>query len=75
MFDFYLPEYEICLEFQGIQHFQPIERFGKKKHFNIRQKYDRIKYDFCNKNAIKLIHITDEKIKLKETKSKYCLTI
>lgn len=28
VFDFYLPDYNICIEYDGIQHFKPIEKWG-----------------------------------------------
>lgn len=56
-FDFYLPEYKICLEYQGIQHYEP--RFGSDKngYFQIQQEYDRKKVKYCENNNIKLITI------------------
>ena len=31
-FDFYLPKYNICIEYDGIQHFEPIDFAGKEKN-------------------------------------------
>ena len=56
-FDFYLPEYNICIEYNGIQHYKPIEKFGGKNQFLIQNKCDNIKKEFCLKNNIKLIII------------------
>ena len=27
-FDFYLPEHNLCVEFDGVQHFKPVDFFG-----------------------------------------------
>ena len=57
-FDFYLPNENICIEYQGIQHFEPRERFGGEEQFQIQKKYDALKKDFCQTNNISLIEIS-----------------
>ncbi len=32
-FDFYLPDYNMCIEYDGLQHYRPIERFGAMRVF------------------------------------------
>ena len=65
-FDFYLPDYNICIEYDGKQHYKPVEHFGGKKEFLKRKKRDRIKTDYCKKMKIKLIRIKyNENIKEK----------
>jgi NADH pyrophosphatase NudC (nudix superfamily)/very-short-patch-repair endonuclease len=56
-FDFYLPEYNICIEFDGIQHFEKIEKWGGEKTLKETQIRDNIKNIFCLENNIKLIRI------------------
>jgi hypothetical protein len=56
-FDFYLPDFNICIEYDGRQHFEPIGHWGGKKTFIEIQKRDKIKTEFCIKNNIKLIRI------------------
>jgi very-short-patch-repair endonuclease len=56
-FDFYLPEYNICIEYDGIQHYKAIDIFGGEKEFQKRKNLDKIKSEFCNSNNIKLIRI------------------
>ena len=52
-FDFYLPEYNIVIEYQGQQHFEYIPFFDKNyQNFTIRQERDKIKKDFCLSNDI-----------------------
>ena len=56
-FDFYLPDYNTCIEYNGIQHYKPVEHFGGEERFIIQQKCDKIKLDYCEINKIKLIII------------------
>lgn len=57
-FDFYLPKEKICIEYQGIQHYEPRERFGGDEQFQTQQKYDAIKREYCKINGIRLIEIS-----------------
>ena len=57
-FDFYIPNQNICIEFQGIQHYKPVERFGGEKQFEIQKYNDECKRKYCTKNNIKLIEIS-----------------
>lgn len=56
-FDFYLPEKNICIEYDGEQHFRPIEYFGGMDRFNKQKLNDNIKDNYCLDNNIKLIRI------------------
>lgn len=56
-FDFYLPNYNTCIEFDGIQHFQPIEFFGGEDEFNRLKINDSIKTEYCKLNNINLIRL------------------
>lgn len=56
-FDFYLPDYNICIECDGIQHFKPIKYYGGEEKFIQRQQNDKIKTQYCKNNNIKLIRI------------------
>lgn len=67
-FDFYLPKHNLCIEFDGLQHFKPIELWGGKKRFLYIKKCDNIKNIYCREKKIKLIRISykeDILIKLK----------
>jgi hypothetical protein len=57
-FDFYLPDYNMCIEYNGEQHYKPIKFFGGVKKFNSLKYNDETKVDFCNKNNIELIIVT-----------------
>jgi hypothetical protein len=56
-FDFYIPSTRKCIEFDGIQHFQPVEYFGGVKAYELRKINDKIKNDYCEDNYINLIRI------------------
>ena len=69
-FDFYLPDYNVCIEFDGRQHYEPINVFGGIKGFNETQINDKIKTEYCILNKIDLIRIPYyeniyEKLKIK----------
>ena len=56
-FDFFLPEYNCLIEYDGFQHHQPYGWDIDKEEFKKRQEYDAIKNIFCLKNSIILIRI------------------
>lgn len=48
----------ICLiEYQGMQHYEPVELFGGREQLRVQKLHDRIKREFCKKNNIPLIEI------------------
>ncbi len=57
-FDFYLPDFNICIEYDGIQHFKPVDVFGGREEFLQRQKKDKIKNLYCEDKNINLIRIS-----------------
>ena len=57
-FDFYLPEKNICIEYDGVQHFKPVPYFGGEKSFINQQIRDKEKDKYCAENNIKLIRIS-----------------
>lgn len=59
-FDFAVFEKEklhCLIEYQGRQHYEPIEDFGGEENFNIQRFYDEKKRHYCEENNIKLIEI------------------
>ena len=56
-FDFYLPDYNICIEYDGEQHYKPVEWFGGEEGFKKTQKRDNIKTQYCIDNNIPLLRI------------------
>jgi len=56
-FDFFLPNQNTCIEFDGRQHFEATDFHGGEKSFEYRKKLDEIKTQYCKKKGIKLIRI------------------
>lgn len=56
-YDFYLPDYNLLIEFQGKQHEKPIDYFGGKEKFKIQQEHDKRKRDYAELHNIKLLEI------------------
>lgn len=56
-FDFYIPDKRICIEYDGIQHFESIPFFGGDISLNRNRLVDDIKSNYCNENGIKLYRI------------------
>lgn len=56
-FDFYLPNINTCIEYDGEQHFHPVEYFGGEDAFNRQIIYDNVKNEWCKKNGVNLIRI------------------
>ena len=58
-FDFWLPDYNICIECDGIQHHKAVEFFGGEERLEEQIIKDSIKDEWCKQNGIYLIRITD----------------
>lgn len=56
-FDFYIPKLNICIEFDGQQHFIQNQHWGGIRTLESTQKNDGIKTNYCDNNNIKLIRI------------------
>lgn len=61
-FDFYVPSFNLLIEYQGEQHYKPIQRGHKtidqiNKSFELTQKHDDIKRQYCKNNNINFIEI------------------
>ena len=59
IFDFYLKDFNTIIEFDGIQHFKPIDFFGGEESYLRNVKTDKIKNDWCSSNNIQMIRISD----------------
>jgi len=69
-FDFYLIDFNMCIEYDGLQHFEHVMYFGKdEKFFHELQIRDKLKNVYCLKNNIPLLRLSykdnDEQIKYK----------
>lgn len=55
-FDFYLPKYNVCIEYDGEQHFSNTFGLSEEEYLNYLQN-SKIKDNFCKEQNIKIIHI------------------
>jgi hypothetical protein len=56
-FDFYLPQKNVLIEYNGEQHYEPIQYFGGMKTFERIKRCDELKRFFAKNNGIKLVEI------------------
>ena len=56
-FDFYLPDYNCCIEYDGAQHYKEVDCWGGQEYLLQRQYNDKIKNNYCIENNIRLIRI------------------
>lgn len=61
VFDFYLPNFDICIEYNGLQHYEPCDYFGGEDFFIITKIRDKIKKKYCKENNLKLFSISYKK--------------
>ena len=55
--DFYLPSFNLAIEYDGKQHYVPVDYFGGEEGFKKIQDRDRKKDKYCKERGIKLIRI------------------
>ena len=53
--DLYIPSLRTAVEYQGIQHYLPVEFFGGEEALKQRQELDLKKQKLCGKNDVRLI--------------------
>lgn len=53
--DLYIPSLRTAIEYQGIQHFHPVDFFGGEEALLARQELDRQKRRLCEENDVRLI--------------------
>ena len=56
-FDFFIPSHNICIEFDGRQHFEVVKHFGGIDSLNLQIEHDNIKNKYCYDNSIELHRI------------------
>lgn len=54
--DFYLTDYNIAIECQGLQHFEPFDYFGSYETFKLAQERDKRKKLLCIENGINILY-------------------
>ena len=53
--DLFIPSIQTAIEYQGIQHYRPVEFFGGEEALQQRQELDRVKRQLCEENNVRLI--------------------
>ena len=56
-FDFYIPKLNLCIEYDGEQHFKPIPIFGGEEGYKLQIMNDELKNRYCSSNKIRLLRI------------------
>lgn len=56
-FDFYIKEYNLCVEFDGEQHYKAKDFFGGEEGLRSTKIRDKIKNKYCKENNINLLRI------------------
>lgn len=56
-FDFFLPDYNLLIEFDGIQHFEEVQYFGGAKKLKAQQRRDSMKNMYTKDKGINLLRI------------------
>lgn len=55
--DFYLPNLNLLIEYQGEQHEHPVDIFGGEAQFIVQHEHDRRKRDYARTHNIDLLEI------------------
>lgn len=69
-FDFYIQSLNLCIEYDGLQHFKPVKKYNGIEGFKKTQKRDKVKNNFCKEYNIKLLRIKYND-KIEEVLKKY----
>ena len=59
--DIFIPDINVGIEYQGIQHFKPVKYFGGIKKYEYMVSKDKEKFEKCKKNGIKLFYFSSER--------------
>lgn len=73
-FDFYIEDFNCCVEVDGKQHNMLVPIFGDKESFEKRQLHDEIKTQYCKDNGIDLLRISYKDIERQKVKYKQILS-
>ena len=53
--DLFIPSLQTAIEYQGIQHYSPVDFFGGEDALQQRKELDRVKRQLCEENHVRLI--------------------
>jgi len=72
-FDFYLPSYNLIIEYHGIQHFKSVKLWGGLKKLYHIQKIDKLKKEYCMNKGIIYLEINYKTKNIEEFLNNYLL--
>lgn len=56
-YDFYIPDCNTLIEYQGIQHEKPVPKFGGEEQFEMQKEHDYRKRKYADENGFSLLEI------------------
>ena len=56
-YDFYLPNFNLLIEYQGEQHEHPVDIFGGEEQFMVQKEHDKRKREYAKNHNIELLEI------------------
>ena len=57
-YDFYLPSQKVLIEYQGYQHYGPVDYYGGEAKFKNQQKHDQMKRNYANQHGYQLVTVS-----------------
>ncbi|GAB1307653.1 hypothetical protein KH5_03360 [Urechidicola sp. KH5] len=58
-FDIWIPELSLAIEYNGLQHYKPVDIFGGIEGFNATKERDKMKREKCRMNNVELIEVRE----------------
>ena len=58
-FDVWMPHWLVALEYQGLQHFEPVEFFGGRSGYDRTVQRDRLKAEKASSHGVSLIYVRE----------------
>lgn len=55
--DFYIPDQNKCIEYNGRQHYEPVDHFGGQERFELQKEYDHLKKAYCVEHNMPLLEL------------------
>jgi len=56
-YDFFIPDNKLLIEYQGVQHYEPIDIYGGEKQLEEQQLHDSMKREYAHNRGYKFIEI------------------
>lgn len=66
-FDFFLPDFNVLVEFHGVQHYRPVQRFGGREGLNKTKEMDTLKETLAASYGTPLVVLNFDSLRCKDT--------